>query len=224
MGASCSRVPGPLVVVHRTLVGLALMLALTGSATAATLSFSGDLRADANIIGCGTGCTLDLGVGGDDDGTIAQWAGRVESFTLAGPSTGYAITFSSGGGVNGQGTAIAAGGFAPYLSLFNAAGAFLGSTYFAALIPPAYDVQLDFGPLSAGTYQIVISAWENMSFAENLGTGALADGLVGLGNLFQGEDLHYAFDVVLQDATVPEPATILLLLGGLGAAWARRRS
>jgi hypothetical protein len=53
-----------------------------------------------------------------------------------------------------------------------------------------------------------------MSFAENLATGTLADGFTGLGNLFPGEDLHYAFDVILgaPTAPVPEPGSLWLLV------------
>lgn len=201
----------------------ALVIGQASQSAAATISFTGDLRSDANIVGCGTGCTLDLVA--DTDETIAQWAARRESFTLAAPATGYAITFSSGGGTNGAGTPIAAGGFQPYLSLFDGAGNFLASTYFSPLVGPAYDTSLDFGTLGAGTYQIVISAYLNMSMAENSGTGTLADGFTGLGNLYQGEDLHYAFDVVLEDGggPVPEPGMLMLVLGGLGAALVRRR-
>jgi hypothetical protein len=60
-----------------------------------------------------------------------------------------------------------------------------------------FDVLLDAGVLVPGTYQIAISAFENMSFAENSGGGKLAAGFTGLGNLAFGEDLHYAFDVHL---------------------------
>jgi len=70
---------------------------------------------------------------------------------------------------------------------------------------------LDGGILAAGTYEIAISAFENMSFAENLGSGTLADGFTGLGGLQPGEDLHFAFDVVL----TPEPA-MGPIVGGAG--------
>jgi hypothetical protein len=61
-----------------------------------------------------------------------------------------------------------------------------------------------------------------MSFAENLGTGTLADGFIGLGDLQDGEDLNFAFDVDLTPTTppppaVPEPGTLSLFgLGLLG--------
>jgi hypothetical protein len=73
------------------------------------------------------------------------------------------------------------------------------------------DVLLDGGTLAAGSYQIAITAFENLSFAENTDTGTLADGFTGLGNLQQGEDLHYAFDVI-ETAPVPEPASASLMV------------
>ena len=124
------------------------------------------------------------------------------------------ITFSYSGGTNGQGTVIAPGGFEPYLSLFDASGNFLRSTFFGTICPPGshtnpssglcLDVALDGGTLVPGDYQMAISVFENLSFAENLGTGTVADGFTGLGNLFPDEDMHYAFEVILS-APVPEP-------------------
>jgi len=43
---------------------------------------------------------------------------------------------------------------------------------------------------TTGDYTIAISAFSNQSFVESLGTGTLADGFTGLGNLFEGEDLR----------------------------------
>ena len=133
-----------------------------------------------------------------------------------------AITFSYGGGINGHGTLIPQGGFEPYLSLFDASGNFLASTFFGITCPAGahintasgecFDVLLNGGVLSPGTYAITISAFENMSLAENNGLGTLADGFTGLGNLFPGEDMHYAFDVRLQStSSVPEPSSLMLL-------------
>jgi len=193
------------------------------SAQADTISFTGNLRDDANVISCGSGCTLGPS---NSDVDYAQWAAVVDSFTVGTESGMQAVTFSYGGGVNGAGTSIAEGGFEPYLSLFDASGNLLASTYFGTTCPSGantntlsgecFDVSLDGGTLAPGTYQIAISAFENLSSAENLGTGSLADGFTGLGNLADGEDLHYAFDVVLTSAApVPEPAEAWLLLGTL---------
>ena len=203
----------------------------TPTAIANTISFTGNLRSDATFTSCGTGCTLGAG---NSNGDYAQYAAVVRSFTVLTTSTVQAITFSYGGGVNGAGTPIAQSGFEPYLSLFTSSGNFLSSTFFGTTCPAGaktntvlggcYDVLLNAGTLAAGTYQIALSAFENLSFAENLGTGTLADGFTGLGNLYPGEDMHYAFDVTITPGVtpptpVPEPASgVLVALAGAALA------
>jgi len=200
-------------------------------AQAGTISFAGDLRDDANVISCGSSCTLGAS---NTDADYAQWAAVVDSFTVTTASNMQAITFSYGGGVNGAGTTISQGGFEPYLSLFDSSGDFLASTFFGTTCPPhanintdseeCFDVSLDGGTLTPGSYQIAITAFENMSLAENLGSGTLADGFTGLGNLADGEGLHYAFDVGLSPAkAVPEPSAGWLMGWALLAAAVRRR-
>ncbi len=188
----------------------------TTSANPVILSFTGNLRTDANVTVCGSGCTLGPA---NTDGEWAQWAAVVKGIHVSSPSSMTAITFGYGGGTNGAGTVIAQGGFEPYLTLFDASGDFLASTFSGTTCPTGahtntnsgqcFDVLLDGGVLASGDYQIAISAFENLSLAENLGSGKLADGFTGLGNLAQGEDLHYAFDVVL----TPEPAMVPFLVG-----------
>ena len=212
-----------------------IFIAGTGQLQADLLSFTGDLRADATFNSCGSGCTLDAS---NSDFDYAQWAAVKRDFTVATSSSVQAITFSYGGGTNGNGMAIGAGGFEPYLSLFEASGNFLASTFFGTTCPPGantnpvsgqcYDVLLDAGVLAPGNYAITISAFENLSFAENTGAGTLADGFTGLGNLAPGEDMHFAFDVDLTPATataVPEPASSALLAGAcLSLALLNKRS
>ena len=191
------------------------------SASSIVYSFTGNLRTNATSIGCGSGCTLGSS---NTDGDYAQWAAVVETFIVGVTSTMQAMTFSYGGGTNGASASIAQGGFEPYLSLFDSAGHFLASTFFGTVCPTGaqtnsnsgqcLDVSLNGGTLAPGTYQIAISAFENMSSAENSGAGTLADGFTGLGNLAPGEDLHFAVDVTLNNASgpsVPEPATRWLL-------------
>jgi hypothetical protein len=202
------------------------------SALANTISFTGNLRDDATVIACGSGCTLGPS---NTDGDYAQWAAVVDSFSVGTASEMQAVTFSYGGGINGAGTSIAQGGFEPYLSLFDSSGNFLASTFFGTTCPvganantssgQCFDVSLDGGTLLPGTYQIAISAFENMSSAENSGTGTLADGFTGLGTLADGEDMHYAFDVVLTSTTpVPEPSDAWLLTSALLTLVGARRS
>lgn len=222
------------ILVPRYIVLAALLLVFTGySVEASTISFIGNLRDNANFTSCGSGCTLGPG---DSDGDYAQFAAVVETFNISQTSAVQAVTFSYGDGVNGEGAIISEGGFEPYLSLFDGAGNFLASTFFGTTCPAGaqvnsvsgfcYDVLLDAGVLAPGTYQIAISAFENLSFAENYGSGLLSDGFTGLGNLADGEDLHYAFDVdVTSAAPVPEPSTFFSTAAGLifaGLEWRRR--
>jgi hypothetical protein len=201
------------------------------SASPVVFSFAGNLRTNANVIGCGSGCTLDTS---NTDGDFAQWAAVANDFTVSTTSSVEAITFSYGGGVNGAGQTIAQGGFEPYLSLFDAGGNFLASTFLGTTCPAGanvntlsgqcFDESLDGGTLAPGSYKIAISAFENLSFAENLGSGTLADGFTGLGNLNTGEDLHYAFDVILKStSTVPEPTVGWVLRGTILALVVMRR-
>jgi len=111
------------------LIVLTLALPL---AQAETISFIGNLRANANVIGCGGGCTLGAS---NSDGDYAQWAAVVDAFTVTTTSEMQALTFSYGGGVNGAGQTIAQGGFEPYLSLFDSSGNFLASTFFGITCP-----------------------------------------------------------------------------------------
>ncbi len=187
---------------------LLAIFATCSIASANVLSFSGNLQTDATVLNCGPGCTLNPA---SADSDFARWAAAVYWFSVPTPSLVQAVTVS-----------YAEGGFEPYLSLFNGSGNFLASTFFGTTCPPSallnptsgacFDVLLDGGTLGAGTYQIAISAFENLSFAENFGSGTLADGFTGLGNLAAGEDLHYAFNITLAStSSVPEPSDIWLL-------------
>lgn len=78
-----------------------------------------------------------------------------------------------------------------------------------------------------GTYQIALTAFENMSLVENGAGNNLSNGFTGLGNLAPGESLNYAFDVILPQNTLPqntpEPATPLLFAIGCAALALRQR-
>src|SRR5262249_3736739 len=113
---------------------LAAALLLSAPATAApiVISFTGDLRTDATFTACGSGCTLGPA---NSDAAYAQWAAVLRDFHVGASSAMEAITFSYGGGVNGAGMTIPQSGFEPYLSLFDAAGNFLASTFFGETCP-----------------------------------------------------------------------------------------
>lgn len=142
-------------------------------------------------------------------------------FTLSAPgvvtiqSWGYGGSALAPGGVNAAGTAIAGGGFDPYVSLFAGTGA--AATFVASnddgTCPPGTladalcgDSTLVTGVLPAGSYTLAISAFLNMSFAENLGAGTLGDGFIGLGS-FGTRTNAYAVDI--GGPTVAAPALLL---------------
>src|SRR5712691_10218009 len=72
-----------------------LLGALVQPVTAAPISFTGDLRTDATVTDCGSGCTLGPG---NTDGEYAQYAAVVRSFNVASTSLMHGMTFSYGGG------------------------------------------------------------------------------------------------------------------------------
>jgi hypothetical protein len=193
-------------------------------ARADVLFYSGNLRSNANITGCGPGCTLDPI--NDSDATWAQWGAFSTNFVLNNPFDVTAVTYSYGGGASLTGPIVLAGGFEPYFSLFDGSGNFLASTFLGVTCPPGantfkgfcYDVKFDAGVLPAGSYTLVLSEYSNISFAENGGsTYKLADGMTGLGNLNGTENLNFAFDLSLPAATTatPEPSSGELLLLGM---------
>jgi hypothetical protein len=208
---------------------LAVTLLLTAGAAAAkadAIFFSGNLRTNATVTNCGSGCTLGLG---NTDLEYANWAAVTYSFVVSTATTVQAITYGYAGGTSLTGAIVPSGGLEPYLSLFDSSGDLLTSSFSGTCPATAntlggncFDVQLDTTPLlQPGTYIIALSAWENLSLAENLGTGTLADGFTGLGNLNPGENLNYAFDVILPNnippSNAPELSSGLLVMAALGA-------
>jgi hypothetical protein len=185
---------------------------------------SGNLRTDANVTACGALCTLGPL---NTDGDYAQWAAVVTDFTVFTTTSMEAITYSYGGGASLTGPVVPSGGLEPYLSLFDAGGNFLASTFSGTTCPPGansvgpncFDVALNGGILTPGTYQIALTAFENMSDAENLGSPlTLSDGFTGLGNLAPGENLNFAYDIILDNNILPspEPESIGLAVVGCG--------
>lgn len=168
----------------------------------------------------------------------------ITSFTLAAPSAvaiqtwGFGGTANAPGGTNAAGAVITGGGFDPYVSLFNGAGAsatFIGSND-DGLCPPGHlapvcaDSSFTTGLLTAGSYTLALTLPFNFSFAENYGSGTLGDGFIGLDASFSDGSCAascssaYAVDISYA-VPVPEPASWALLLGTgpVLLALARRR-
>ena len=133
----------------------------------------------------------------------------------------YTFSVTIPGTVNIVSTGFAAGGVDPYFTLFAGSGnsaTFVDSNYVQAISTGG-----DFtwsGALAVGTYEIALGAFENMSFAENLGTGTLGDGFIFLGDPNSLNDGSYSLNVT---TPAPEPSETLLMLVGLAALGTRFR-
>ncbi|MGA2433922.1 MAG: DVUA0089 family protein [Bryobacteraceae bacterium] len=232
IGGAVRRHSRPLIA--QTILAAAVFLAGPARLAANVIFLSGNLRTDATVTSCGAGCTLGPS---NTDGDYAQFAAVVDDFTVYTPTTMEAITYGYGGGTSLTGPVVPAGGLEPYLSLFNSSGQFLASTFYGTTCPPGansvggncFDVSLNGGTLGPGTYQIALTAWENMSLVENGAGTNLSDGFTGLGNLAPGENLNYAFDVILPNNTLPlgtpEPASLgLFAMGCVALAFLKRKT
>lgn len=158
----------------------------------------------------------------DDPGNAALVASDLSAamfndvFAIANNVAIYDLVVPIAGKVTIQSTGFAAGGADPYFSLFkggNSTATFLDSNF-----AQAFSTGGDFSysaSLAAGAYKIALGVFANLSFAENLGIGALADGFIALGEPGSLGDGHYRLVVT---APVPEPSISILLAIGLVAA------
>jgi hypothetical protein len=131
----------------------------------------------------------------------------------------YTFNIADNGLVSLVSTGFAAGGIDPYFGLFSGSGA--SATFLDSNYTQAFSTGGDFSysaTLAAGTYQVAIGAFANLSFAENLGTGTLGDGFTSLGDPNSLYDGSYSVTLTLPTPTsVPEPSTVALLLFGFVA-------
>lgn len=183
------------------LLGLALSFA---AATASAQVFSGHFDSPVNTALVAS----DLGA-----------ASFVDAFTIANNVALYDLSVPFAGIVRITSTGFAAGGADPYFSLFAGSGG--SATFLVSNYEQAFSTGGDFdytGTLAAGVYRLAIGVFANLSFAENLGSGSLADGFTALGTPgFLG---NASYRVVVATA-VPEAASWVLLLAGLLAVgWA----
>jgi len=152
-------------------------------------------------------------------------------------STGFVNiqTLGYGGGTNAASQVIGSGGFDPYVSLFLGAGptaTFLasnddgscppGTLYLGSCLDSTLTISL-----SPGTYTLALTQPDNFSFAENLGSGTLGDGFIGLESDYHGLTTDFAVDIRAESvAPTPEPGSLALLGAGIGLlmlAKAKRR-
>lgn len=179
---------------------LALAATLAGATT-----YAGNLGDAGNAALVGS----DLGAPAFDDANAIANNVALYIFTTAAGTVSIVSTGFAGGGVD------------PWFTLFNGSGgtaAFLDSNFVQATSTGG-----DFtwtGTLAAGTYEIALGSFENMSFAENLGSGTLADGFIALGDPNSLGDGSYSLDLT---TPVPEPSRSWLIAVGLAALATRLR-
>jgi hypothetical protein len=185
--------------IRNGIAGATLALAAT-LAAATTTTLAGNLGDSGNAALVGS----DLGAPDfSDDNAIA------DNVAL------YAFTVTVPGTVDIVSTGFAAGGVDPYFTLF--AGGDDGATVYDSNYYHAFSTGGDFawsGTLVAGSYQIALGSFANMSIAENYGVGTLADGFTFLGDPGSLGDGSYSLGLT---TPVPEPSQAWLLGVGLAA-------
>ncbi len=144
-------------------------------------------------------------------------------------------TWSFGGGINAAGASVAAGGFAPVLSIFTADGDLIGLAQAGVADCGACNTDAATGfrwdvawsaTLSAGDYLAVLTQDDNSPFGPALSDGFTRDGqddftgpnFLGADGAFilvdaSQRDGHWALDLT---TPVPEPETWAMLLAGVG--------
>lgn len=163
------------------------------------LALSSDLDAAGSISLRGALTLSD----GDANDTRAYTFGVSAASTVIIQSYGYGGSSGAPGGTNLAGASIPDGGFDPYVSLFTGTGSsatFLASNDDGACPPATADggVCADSSlslSLGAGSYTVIVAAFDNMSLAENLASGTLGDGFTGLGNYDSLRTANYAIDI-----------------------------
>jgi hypothetical protein len=130
------------------------------------------------------------------------------------------------GGTNAAGHVISSGGFDPYLTIFLGSGP--TATFFSSNDDGCFgcaDPSLFIGGAAAGTYTVALTAFDNLSYAENLGVPfTLGDGFTGLG-YYNDRSSNFALDITSSAgfAPTPEPATFSLLAAGAALILTFRR-
>ena len=189
--------------IRNGLAGAALALAATLAGASTTLSGNLGDAGNAALVGS------DLGAPDfTDDNAIAN------NVAL------YVFSTVVGGTVSVVSTGFASGGVDPYFTLFSGSGS--TATLYDSNYAQATTTGGDFtwtGTLAAGTYEIALGSFENMSFAENLGSGTLGDGFIGLGDPNSLGNGSYSLNLT---TPVPEPSGMGLMAVALAALAVRR--
>ena len=186
------------------------MLAAGTLALASTLA--GATTLSGNLGDAGNGALVGSDLGAPDFTDANAIADNVALYT-------FNVTVA--GTVDIVSTGFAAGGVDPYFTLFDGSGdtaTFRDSNY-AQAISTGGDFAWT-GTLGVGSYEIALGSFENMSFAENLGSGTLGDGFIFLGDPNSLGNGSYSLTLT---TPVPEPAGTWLMGIGLAVIATRAR-
>lgn len=169
-------------------------------------------------------------------------------FSLSSTATVETITYSYAGGTNQHGDSISQGGFDPWLAIFDSTGALVasndngtcGQVGMDSITGACFDSFIS-DSLNAGTYTLVLSQSDNSPALGNLSDGYTRTGQTDFTSSFgcsNGEfcdfnadnrtpnwavDIDNVTSSSLPGSGAPEPATLLLLGGGLAGILALRR-
>jgi hypothetical protein len=125
-------------------------------------------------------------------------------FEIANNVAVYVFSMPAAGAVQFVSSGAAAGGIDPYFTLFQGSGN--SATFLASNYTQAFTTGGDFNlslTLAPGDYTVVISAFANMSIAENNGTGSLGDGFVGLGQPDNLGNCYYEVGIASPGIVLP---------------------
>lgn len=191
------------------------MLAAGTLALASTLA--GATTLSGNLGDSGNGALVGSDLGAPDFTDANAVANNVALYTFDVTVAGTVDIVSSGFG---------AGGVDPYFTLFDGSGntATFHDSNYAQAISTGGDFTWT-GTLGTGSYEIALGSFENMSFAENLGSGTLGDGFIFLGDPNSLGNGSYSLTLT---TPVPEPEGSWLMGVGLAViatrAWRARRA
>jgi hypothetical protein len=165
------------------------------------------------------------------------------TFSIASTSNVTLRTWSYAGGVNAAGTTIANGGFDPILALFNSSGLLINENDDGAGVAadPVTHLTADTllrSNLSPGTYSVSVMQYDNFAKGPNLSNGFVYSTSPTFTTAFRCSNGRFcdvaganrtgawAFDILGVDSAststlpppsaVPEPATISMMVAGLG--------
>ncbi len=196
---------------QHALLGAATLVLMAAQAPAAALSVAGTFTRDDQV--------------------------QLVPFKTGGSGLVTIETIGYAGGIDANGTAVAAGGFDPVFALFGSDGTLLGygddgATRADPVTGGAFDALLAI-LLPAGDYLVAVSQFDNFAIGPTFAAGFLEAGsgtftaaygcAAGRFCDVNGASRNGNFSISIRGATVPEPTTLALVGLVLPGLWLARR-